>query len=247
MDYKILIADDNDGIRNLLKKAISRFDGFEPIGEAKDGYAAFDLAEQTRPDIIFMDVEMPGMSGIECAKKIMDINPKTIIIFVTAHPEYMSDAFEVYAFDYMVKPFKIDRIRQTLERIKSLNHDLEQNSIGHLTQPSKSLDKLIVKNKEGLSFISMEDIILIQREDRNTAIYTADERYITSDSLSELEERLDKNVFFRSHKSYIINLLMIHKIFPYGRWTYIIKLKNTQKDALITSERYEELQKLFEV
>lgn len=245
MDYKVLIADDNAGMRTLLKKAVLKIDGLELIGEAEDGNTAFTLAEELRPDIIFMDVEMPGISGIECAKKVMDVNPKTIIIFATAHPEYMPDAFEVYAFDYMVKPFKMDRIRQTLERIKSLKHELGESTVKHSPIQTKSLDKLIVKNKEGMSFISMDDIILIQREDRNTAIYTSDERYITSESLSELEERLDKGVFFRSHKSYIINLSMIHKIYPYGRWTYVIKLKNTEKDALITHEKYDELQKMF--
>jgi two-component system LytT family response regulator len=86
---------------------------------------------------------------------------------------------------------------------------------------------------------------LIQREDHSTAIYTAQERYVTSEGLSELEERLDGEIFFRSHKSYIINLTMVYKIYPYGRWTYIVKLKNTSQDALITHEKFEEMQRLF--
>lgn len=241
----MLIADDDAGMRILLKKAVSKIEGFELVGEAEDGNTAFCLAESLRPDVIFLDVEMPGLSGIECAKKVMDINPKTIIIFATAHQEYMPDAFEVYAFDYMIKPFKVERIHKTLERIKSLSGEADEQVVKHVISHTKALDKLIIKNKEGISFIDMEDIILIQREDRNTAIYTSDERYITSEGLSELEDRLDKTIFFRSHKSYIINLLMIHKVFPYGRWTYVVKLRNTDKDALITHDRYEELQKLF--
>ncbi|MDF2674415.1 MAG: response regulator receiver domain protein, partial [Clostridiales bacterium] len=90
-------------------------------------------------------------------------------------------------------------------------------------------------------------IIIIQREDRSTVIYTADSSYITSEGLSDIEEKLDKTQFLRSHKSYIINLSMINKIYPYGRWTYTIKLKNTDKDALLTYDKYEELKKLFEV
>lgn len=243
----MLIADDDKGMRLVLKKVLSKVESFELIGEAEDGNAVLCFSESLKPDVIFMDVEMPFLNGIECAKRIMDINPKTIIIFATAHEEYMSDAFEVYAFDYLVKPFKIDRINQTLERIRSLAVNITdqpiKQQIGNL---NKALDKLIIKNKEGINFINMDDIILIQRENRSTAIYTTDEKYITSDSLSELEARLDSSIFFRSHKSYIINLLLIYKIYPYGRWTYVVKLKNTDQDALLTHERYEELQKIFE-
>lgn len=246
LTFKVLIADDDKGMRLVLKKALSKVEGFEIIGEAEDGNAALCFSESLKPDVIFMDVEMPFLNGIECAKRIMDINPKTIIIFATAHEEYMPDAFEVYAFDYLVKPFKLDRINQTLERIKSLSINYNEQPVKQIGNPGKVLDKLIVKNKEGISFINMNEIILIQREDRSTAIYTTNEKYITSDSLSELEARLDSSIFFRSHKSYIINLLLIHKIYPYGRWTYVVKLRNTDKDALLTYERYEELQKLFE-
>jgi len=246
LDFKVLIADDDQGMRLVLKKALSKVEGFELIGEAEDGNAAFCFCESKKPDVIFMDVEMPLLNGIDCAKKVLDINPKTIIIFATAHEEYMSDAFELYAFDYLVKPFKLKRINQTLERIKSVSINLNQPPLKQLGTPNKVLEKLVVKNKEGISFINMDEIILIQRENRSTAIYTKDERYITSDGLSDLEERLDSSIFFRSHKSYIINLLMIHKIFPYGRWTYVVRLKNTDKDALMTHEHYEELQEIFE-
>lgn len=246
LNFRVLIADDDQGMRLVLKKVLSKVEGFELIGEAEDGNAAFCFSESFRPDVIFMDVEMPLLNGIECAKKVMDINPKTIIIFATAHEEYMSDAFEVYAFDYLVKPFKLERVNQTLERIKSLSANLNEQPVKQLGNPNRVLEKLVIKNKDGINFINMNEIILIQREDRSTAIYTADERYITSDSLSDLEERLDSSIFFRSHKSYIINLLMIQKIYPYGRWTYVIKLKNTDKDALLTHERYDELQKIFE-
>mgnify|MGYP003780466209 CR=1 FL=1 len=243
--YKVLIADDDAGMRTVLKKAISKVNGFDLKGEAEDGETAFCLADSLRPDVIFMDVEMPKLDGIECAKRIMDINPKTMIIFATAHQEYMPDAFEVYAFDYIVKPFKIERIHNTLNRIKDLTGKENKPQSDRTFSITKALDKLVIRNKEGISFIDMNDIILIQREDRSTAIYTHDERHITSEGLTELEERLDRAVFIRSHKSYIINLSMIQKIYPYGRWTYIVKLKNTEKDALLTHENYENLQRLF--
>lgn len=245
MKLKVLIADDDSGMRLVLKKVILKVEGFELVGEAENGEAALSFAELLQPDVVFLDVEMPILNGVECAKRILDIQPKTIIIFATAHEEYMPEAFELYAFDYMIKPFKVDRLLQSLDRIKELRDKQNEYTVQRSTRDEKSLDKLLIHNKEGLSFIDTSEIILIQRENRSTVIYTANERYVTSEGLSELEERLNKTFFFRSHKSYIINLSMIHKISPYGRWTHVIKLKNTDKDALLTHDKYEELQKIF--
>jgi len=244
---KVLIADDEAGMRHLLRKAVEKIDGFEVVGEAADGESAVSLAEKINPDVIFMDVEMPGLNGIECAKRIQDINPKVVVIFATGHEEYMPEAFELYAFDYITKPFNIQRIHQTLDRIASLLlHQKENIQVSPLYQNKSGLGKIIIKNREGFSLIDEEDIILIQRENRNTVIYTSDgQRHITSEGLSELEERLDRNLFLRTHKSYIINVSMVYKIYPYGRWTYVAKLRNTDMDALITHDKFEEIQKRF--
>lgn len=188
---------------------------------------------------------MPGCSGIECARRITDVEPKTIIIFATAHQEYMTEAFQLYAFDYLTKPFKVERVMQTLDRIKSLNKPNYGDGIDKIIKHEKGLDKLMIKNKEGISFVDTNEIVLIQREESSTVIYTKTDSFITSISLSDVEEKLDKSQFFRSHKSYIINLSLITKIYPYGRWTYVIKLKNTEKDALLTYEKYEEIKRLF--
>jgi Response regulator of the LytR/AlgR family len=230
----------------VLRKAIEKYNNFTISGEANDGASALQLFEEMRAEVVFLDVEMPMVSGIECAKRIMDINPKTVIIFATAHEEYMPEAFEVYAFDYLVKPFKVDRLRQTLERIEQSH--IENNILNNdrkVTVNAKALKKLMIRNREGISLVDMDEIILIQREERSTVIYTAKDRFSTSEGLSELEGRLDNSLFFRSHKSYIINLQTISKIYPYGRWTYIVKLKGVDKDALLTHEKYEELEKLF--
>lgn len=245
LELKVLIGDDEEGMRMVLRKAVEKIDGFKLVGEAEDGEVVLSKVEELHPEIIFLDVEMPKLSGIECAKKIIDINPKIIIIFATAHEIYMSDAFQLYAFDYIVKPFKLERIYQTLNRIKTLTEHKNEENMYKIIRHEKGLEKILIRSKEGISFVDMKDIVIIQREDRNTVIYTIDNSYVTSEGLSELEERLDKTQFFRSHKSYIINLSMIHKIYPYGRWTYIVKLKNTDKDALLTHDRYDVLKEIF--
>jgi two-component system LytT family response regulator len=242
---KVLIVDDEKGMRLVIRKVVEKVQGFEVVGEAGGGDLAISLFQDKRPEVVFLDVEMPDCSGIDLAKKISDIDPKTIIIFATAHSQYMSDAFQVYAFDYLVKPFKMERLNQTLDRIKKLSEPSEHYGIDKIIKHEKGLEKLMIKNKEGISFIDSKEIVLVQREENSTVIYTNSDSFITSATLTEIEEKLDKNQFFRSHKSYIINLSLITRIYPYGRWTYIVKLKNTDKDALLTHEKYEDIKKMF--
>ena len=245
MNIKVLIVDDEKGMRTIIKKILEKASGFEIVGDTDNGEEAIGIFEEYHPEVVFLDVEMPGCSGIDCAKRITDIDPKTIIIFETAHQEYMSDAFQLYAFDYLVKPFKIERVMQTLDRIKKLNKPNYGDGIDKIIKHEKGLDKLMIKNKEGISFVDTKEIVLVQREESSTVIYTKTDSFTTSISLSDIEEKLDITQFFRSHKSYIINLSLITKIYPYGRWTYVVKLKNTEKDALLTHEKYEEIKKLF--
>jgi len=120
MDRKLTIitADDDPGMRLIMKKLVEKAEGYVHMGEAADGSALVELYESTKPDVVLMDVEMPGMTGIECARRIQDMDPHTAIVFATAHEEYMKSAFEVYAFDYLVKPFKAERALNTLSLIR---------------------------------------------------------------------------------------------------------------------------------
>ena len=247
MGFKVLIADDEVGMRIIIKKILNKMEGFEVVGEATNGYEALELFEEYRPDVIFLDVEMPNLLGIDCAKKIVDINPKTIIIFATAHSQYMPEAFQIYAFDYLIKPFKVERVFQTLDRIKSLHAPKITDNLDKIIRHEKNLDKIMIKNKNGISFVDAKEIVLVQREEKSTVIYTSKDSFITSASLTDIEEKLDKSQFFRSHKSYIINLSMISRIYPYGRWTYVVKLRGIIGDALLTHEKYEEVKKLFSI
>lgn len=244
---RVVIADDDMGMRLIEKKMLERVEGFTLVGEASDGNELMTLVENERPQVVFLDVEMPGKTGVECARLIQDMNPAILLIFATAHDQYMGDAFEVYAFDYLIKPFKVERVIQTLERARDRLRGVGEEPLPELKRYRKvSGERLMLRHREGVSFVDMDSILLVQREDRATVLYTeGGGRYVTSDSLAETEAKLDPAVFFRCHKSYIINLNKISNIEPYGRWTYIVKLEGTKQDALITHEKYEELEKLF--
>ena len=244
-DLRVLIADDDAGMRAVMRKIVERVDGFALAGEADNGRDALALAEKERPAVVFLDVEMPEENGVECARAIQDMDPNTVIIFATAHEGYMGDAFEVYAFDYLMKPFKVERVIQTLERARE-RLLARQSNVVNPVRPRAVDGRMMLKHREGVNFLDLKDILLVQREERATVLYTADgERYVTGDSLADMEERLPAESFFRCHKSYIINLNHIKDITPYGRWTYVVRLEGTRHDALITHEKYEELERMF--
>lgn len=115
---RVLIADDDAGMRLVMRRMVEQAEGYALAGEAADGRQLIDLYDQLRPEVILLDVEMPEISGVECARAIQDRDPRAVMVFATAHEEYMANAFEVYAFDYLVKPFRMERAMQTLDRIR---------------------------------------------------------------------------------------------------------------------------------
>ncbi|WFR55497.1 LytTR family DNA-binding domain-containing protein [Anaerocolumna sp. AGMB13025] len=245
MAIKVILIEDESGIRKLLRKIIERNEGFEVAGESDNLADAIALFRRTKAEVVFLDIEMNGASGLDCAKIIEDLEPKTKIIFATAHSEYMSDAFELYAFDYLVKPFNVERVNHTLDRIRSFSETMKHDDLDKIVKYERGLDKLLVKGKESISFVDIKDIILVQRENSSTVIYTRQDSFITSAGLGDIESKLDPEQFMRSHKSYLINISQIKKIEPYGRWTYIVNFKDLDKDALMTAEKYEEIKKRF--
>lgn len=238
---KVSIIEDEPQIRKILCRIIEKQDGFQVVSESGSFSEAITDFNKFYPDVVFVDIDLNGESGLECAKVMTQLNPKLKVIFATAHSEYMANAFEIYAFDYLVKPFDVERVIRTLKRVS----ESKSQNMETVIQPEKHSDKLMIKGKEQITFVDKEDIIFIERKESMTVIVTKDEIYKTSVSLSSLEEKLNPGKFMRSHKSYIISLHRITKIEPYGRWTYIVKFKGTGESALMTSKCYEDIKKIF--
>lgn len=245
MAIKVMLIEDEAGMRLLLRKIIEKLPEFEVVAECEELTEAVIAFNRQKPEVVFLDIGIKGQNGIECARILTDLNPKVKIIFATAHTEYMSEAFELYAFDYLVKPFDLERVKRTLGRIVEQMLPRECEPEEKVLNIQHRQDKLLVKGKESMSFIHIPDIILIQRENNATVIYTEKDSYVTSVSMAELEKKLDPEQFLRSHKSYIINLSRIRKIEPYGRWTYIVHFQGRKEDALLTAEKFEEIKRRF--
>ncbi len=253
---KVMVVEDEQEIRRILKKMIEKQDGFEVVSDCADFASAVTDFTKYRPEVVFMDIDLNGASGMDCAKVMTELDPKVKIIFATAHSEFMANAFEIYAFDYLVKPFNLERVQKTLSRISELSREYGRYSEkqllaeavdeGTIKESDHNKDKLLIKGKEQLIFVDKKDIIMVERIEGVTLITTADDVFQTSASLANIEAKLDAKCFMRCHKSYIINLTMILKIEVYGRWTYTVSLKNTDSTALMTAQNYEEVKKRYE-
>ncbi|MBQ7430504.1 MAG: response regulator transcription factor [Butyrivibrio sp.] len=236
---RVMVVEDEQQIRDILKKMIEKTSDCEVVSSCGNFASAISDFIKLRPDVVFMDIDLSGESGLDCAKAITEVDPKVKIVFATAHSEYMANAFEIYAFDYLVKPFDLERICKTLSRIKSMMSTKEIDPAG--ARNEAGYEKLVIRGKEEINLIDTKDIIMIERTDGICRIVTGDEIFLTSASLSSIQDKLDPDKFMRCHKSYIIRVEAVKKLEVYGRWTYTVTLKDTDETALMTSEKYNEM------
>lgn len=246
MKITVLIAEDDPDMRHVIRKVVEEVEGVRVIGEAGDGLEAIKLIKELAPQVVFVDIDLPGKDGVELAQEIFDINPLTFIVFATAFNEFREKAFDVYAFDYLVKPFKMNRVRQTMERIKLV---LSGKVAGGPRPNSKNLKrnvnrKQFFRNDNKIVYLNLDDIIYVTKEGRKSTIYFIGGQVQTNDKLSVLEEQLAGYPFFRSHSGFIINLKMVRELIPTGRSSYELVMENTKRRPLITVERFKELEEL---
>lgn len=247
MKITVLIAEDDPDVRRVIKKVVEEVDGVAVIGEAGDGLEALRLVEELSPKVVFVDIDLPGKNGVLLAREIFDINPWTFIVFATAFSEYREEAFNLYAFDYLVKPFKMSRIRQTMERIMAVvDGKITGTSVnGLFNRPARLTKKTrIYKDNDQYIFLNFDDIIFITKEMRKTVIHSIHGELKTEEGLSALEKQLEGYPFFRSHKGFIVNLKMVKKIIPCSRSSFELVMANTDKRPLLTWENAKILEKM---
>ncbi|NPV44535.1 MAG: response regulator transcription factor [Firmicutes bacterium] len=225
---RVLLVDDEDLPIVELKYLLEKFDNIEICGEAQSGKKAIELAKELLPDVIFLDIKMHDMNGFQIAEDLMNMERQPKIIFITAYDEYAIKAFEINAVDYILKPFSEERIRKTVERIFELFNNDEgskqhiKREIANTGQNRMALNKIPVEKNSRLILINIEDILFVEADGRNTIIRTEKETYKTNFSLKQMEERLKPLLFFRPHRSYLINMKKIKEIVPWFNSTYKI-------------------------
>lgn len=231
---KCLIVDDERPAREEILYLLKEIGDVEVVGEATHGMEALELIEKLKPDVVFLDIQMPQMSGIEVAKRILDKDCELMTIFVTAYDQFALQAFEVNAVDYLLKPICEDRLKKTIQKIIShkseregINYDRLRRLINDMSPTKSSSPWISVYHDNKLIPIETKDIIYATIEDKSTVIITDKGKFEANYTLNDLMEKLDPQIFFRSHKSYIVNLKYIESIEPWFNSTYNINLKST--------------------
>jgi two-component system LytT family response regulator/two-component system response regulator LytT len=230
-DITVLIADDEKLARRDLRFLLKSIPGIKVAGEAKNGVEALDKIEKLSPHITFLDIEMPGLNGLQVVEKLIERGTETSVVFVTAYDHYAVRAFEVNAVDYLLKPVASERLKETLRRIRKRLEDNGPTGIdleSLLTAvKAKEVRKLSIRMEESHRIIDEADLIYAVVEKGVITAITKDSKgTLSCDSLDELQKMLPGELFLRVHRSYVVNIDMIEEVMPWFSGTYRLKLKN---------------------
>ena len=199
---KALIVDDERLARGALRRLLREHDDVEIVGEASNADEAIRAVEKSSPDVIFLDIEMPGSNGFELLERMDDV---PAVIFTTAYDEYAVRAFEVSALDYLVKPITAERLAAALARL--------QNAVAASSRDSKSpLQQIFVRDRDRCWMVRLADIRLMESEGNYTRLYFGANAPLVYRSLTAIEQRLDVSAFFRANRAQIVNLNWVEHV-----------------------------------
>lgn len=226
---RTIIIDDERLAREELKSMLSKFDFLEIVAEAKNPEEGIEKIKEFEPELVFLDIQMPGMTGFEMLQKL-DEMPK--VIFVSAFDEFALKAFEVNALDYLLKPIDPDRLRDTLLKLQQPEEDFTTKLSGIDSRKDKVLtkgDKIFVKDGDKCWYIDIDTVRMFESDGNYVKVYFDKFRPLILRSLNSLEERLDSKHFFRANRKYIINLNWISSVENWFNGGLLVNLREDEK------------------
>jgi len=244
---RIVVVDDEKLAREELCFLLEQVGGGEIIGEAGDGVTALRVAGELRPDLILLDVQMPGLTGFEVARRLIQADVRSQLVFVTAFDQYAVEAFSVNAVDYLLKPVDADRLEQTLERAR---RRLATEETAKLPLTPAELERVIeaVQARQGrrdqLAIRAGDKFVLVQADEVVHASLVDETIVVVTNSVSgtsnyrtldELQARLDPEVFWRVHRSHLVNITKIKEIVPWFSRNYLLKMKDPKATEIPVS------------
>ncbi len=239
---KAVVVDDERFSREELTYLLQKHDSIEVIGEADSGDTAIMKTIQLQPDVLFLDVEMPKMDGMEVAKAVQELKNVPSIVFATAYPDFAVEAFRHEAVDYLLKPFEEEQLADAIARLeKKFGADTEVSTED--VKPSK----LAVEGEEDIYYLDPVNVMYVYREDRVTKIVEKSKVYETKWPLKEVEQRLKGYSFFRIHKSYLVNLRYIERLTPWFNGAYQLELRGKDEKLSVSRNYVKELRKQLEL
>jgi len=230
MNMKIVIIEDEEPARQLLKEYLAGFPGTEISGEYADGFSGLKGIQEHQPDIVFLDVQMPKLNGFEMLE-LLDDPPE--IIFTTAYDQYAIKAFELNAVDYLLKPFSEERFREAvnkaMERMKTRKNISYSELKQHVDKTTEILSRVVVKTRNEIRLIPADQILYIEAQDDYVMIYTPSGKFLKQKTMKYFEDHLGRDEFIRVHRSYLVRTDQISKLEPYEKNSWLLILKNGVK------------------
>jgi len=244
---KILVVEDEVLAREVIKKYLLGKENFEIIGECGNGFEGLKIISDEKPDIVFLDIQMPKINGFEMLE-LLDEPP--VIIFTTAFDQYALKAFEVNAADYLLKPFSLERFDEALAKatilLKEKNKQTEiiKNLIAHHNNLNEYLERIVIKDGSKINIIPINEIKWIEAQDDYAMICTFSGKYLKQKTMKYFEDHLDPKEFVRIHRSFIASLKLIKKIELLEKESYQVTLDD--KTTLPMSKNgYDRLKKII--
>jgi len=241
---RTLIVDDENLSRKKIRTLLERETDIEIVGECSNGPKAVSAIQKLSPDLIFLDIQMPGMDGFRVLETIGN-ERMPAVIFVTAYDQYALRAFDVHALDYLLKPFDRVRFQTALQRVRehsqrTRNNDLNQrlqDLIKDMKAERKYLDRLVIKSGGRVFFLKVEEIDWIDAADNYVHLHVGHESHLLRETMNGLEARLDPEKFLRIHRSTIVNIERIKELRPSFHGEYTVILRNGTQLTLSRGHR----------
>ncbi|MGD8394836.1 MAG: LytTR family DNA-binding domain-containing protein [Candidatus Eiseniibacteriota bacterium] len=241
---RAMVIDDEPLAREELVHLLAGIEGIELVGEAANGIEALEMIQGERPDLAFVDIQMPGLDGFGLIKAVQQAGVAPYVVFVTAYDEYALRAFEVSATDYLLKPVERRRLEQAVDRVKELITHQDATAarlerlIGALGSRGEYLRRIPVRRDERLGLIDVDAILYAYIADGTVFAVTATATEVTGyRTMEELESDLDPETFMRVHRSYLANLNKVQEIIPWFSGTYRLKMEGAAEDSEIPLSR----------
>ena len=231
---RAMIVDDEAPARSELNFMLLETGQVEVVAEASNVREAIEQLKDCGCDVMFLDINMPGATGLQLAEALMKISRPPAVVFVTAYGEHAVKAFEVNAIDYLVKPVENERLYQALAKVKQHISMVNKNSPAERIPVEKGGKKLL---------ISTDKILYIMAKDDYSYLHTASDRYLSTVSLAQLESKLELHGFFRVHRGYLVNLACVEEVTPVNGGTLLLTLTGTDVQIPVSRRRVSALKK----
>lgn len=241
---KVIIVDDEYPARKELRYFIEKYTDMDIVGEFDNGLDVLNFIQENKLDVIFLDINIPKLDGMLLAKTIDKFEIRPRIVFITAYDNYAVEAFNLEIFDYILKPYSDERINSMLKRLKNVSQKMNYKDIKNYNKVSSKIS-LWKDNK--IHIVDISDIFYCEAQERYTHIFTESEEYEIRKGISEVEEIINNQSFFRSHRSYLVNLEKIEEIIPWFNNTYILKLNKGKYEITVSRSKVKLFRQLMNI